>query len=67
MLDTEIGSPAEHVYPKLGYKAYGIIPGSGLSPKDGKVRDELFFYKDLRTKEQYEQPDSHMKKHGLLR
>lgn len=48
MLDTTIGSGAEFVYPKLGYKELGIIPNYGFSPKDGKLRDEMFFYKDLR-------------------
>lgn len=48
MLDTTIGSGAEFVYPKLGYKEVGIIPNYGFSPKDGKLRDEIFFYKDLR-------------------
>lgn len=48
MLDTTIGSGAEHVYPKLGYKTIGIVPKYGISPKDGKLVDEMFFYKDLR-------------------
>lgn len=48
MLDTEIGSPAEHVYPRLGYTKVGIVPRYGISPKDGRLVDELFFYKDLR-------------------
>lgn len=47
MLDTAIGSGAEFVYPKLGYKALGVIPRYGYSPKDGSLKDEMFFYKDL--------------------
>lgn len=48
MLDTTIGSGAEHVYPKLDYKELGVIPNFGFSPKDGSLVDEVFFYKDLR-------------------
>lgn len=47
MLDTTIGSGAEFVYPKLGYKELGVIPRYGYSPKDGSLKDEIFFYKDL--------------------
>ncbi|KAH0174512.1 hypothetical protein KCU67_g714, partial [Aureobasidium melanogenum] len=48
-LDTEAGSPAEGVYPRLGYTRLGAIPRYGLSPKDGRLVDEVFFYKDLRS------------------
>lgn len=48
MLDTTIGSGAEHVYPKLGYKEVGVIPRYGFSPDDRRLRDEIFFYKDLK-------------------
>ncbi|KAH0356440.1 hypothetical protein KCU81_g24, partial [Aureobasidium melanogenum] len=48
-LDTEAGSPAEGVYPRLGYTRLGLIPRYGLSPKDGRLVDEVFFYKDLRS------------------
>jgi hypothetical protein len=48
MLDTTIGSGAEYVYPKLGYKELGIVPKYGIHPLTGKLADELFFYKDLR-------------------
>jgi len=47
-LDTTIGSGAEHVYPKLGYKEVGVIPRYGFSPDDRRLRDEVFFYKDLK-------------------
>ncbi|KAM0717791.1 hypothetical protein Q7P37_006123 [Cladosporium fusiforme] len=50
-LDTTIGSGAEHVYPKLGYKEIGVVPNFGFSPKDGSLVDEVFFYKDLREGE----------------
>ena len=48
MLDTEQGSPAEKVYPRLGYTVVGVVPDSGISPKDGRHIGEVFFYKDLR-------------------
>lgn len=48
VLDTIVGTPAEHVYPRLGYIRIGVIPRFGISPKDGSLVDELFFYKDLR-------------------
>jgi len=51
MLDTETGSPAESVYPRLGYTKIGEIPGFGISPQDGSLRTETFFYKDLRQSE----------------
>ncbi|KAL1310900.1 hypothetical protein AAFC00_001130 [Neodothiora populina] len=49
VLDTEVGSPAEAVYPRLGYTAVGTIPRYGISPKDGRLVDEIWFYKDLRS------------------
>ena len=52
MLDTTIGLPAEHVYPKLGYTEWGVIPKYGISPADGSLVDEKFFYKDLRDQKQ---------------
>ncbi|KAF2724317.1 acyl-CoA N-acyltransferase [Polychaeton citri CBS 116435] len=51
MLDTTIGSPAEHVYPKLGYTQVGVIPKYGIHPLTGELVDEVFFYKDLRETE----------------
>ena len=48
MLDTTIGLPAEQVYPKLGYIEWGVIPKYGISPANGRLVDEKFFYKDLR-------------------
>ncbi|KAI4788511.1 acyl-CoA N-acyltransferase [Aureobasidium sp. EXF-8845] len=48
-LDTEAGSPAEGIYPRLGYTRLGKIPRYGVSPKDGRLVDEVFFYKDLRS------------------
>ncbi|KAG4440156.1 hypothetical protein IFR05_004365 [Cadophora sp. M221] len=48
MLGTTKGSPAEMVYPKLGYVKIGEIPGNEISPVDGSLKDEVLFYKDLR-------------------
>ena len=48
MLDTTIGLPAENVYPKLGWTELGVVPKYGISPEDGRLVDEKFFYKDLR-------------------
>ncbi|KAF7374313.1 N-acetyltransferase domain-containing protein [Mycena sanguinolenta] len=46
-LDTETGSPAEIVYPKLGYIKLGIIPNYGISPLDGSLIAGTFFWKQL--------------------
>lgn len=48
MLDTTVGTPAEQMYPKLGYEVLGVVPEYGISPKDGTLLDEIFFWKDLR-------------------
>lgn len=46
MLDTTVGTPAEHVYPRLGYHKLGIVPKFGISG-DGRLCDELWFWKML--------------------
>ena len=51
ILDTTIGTPAEQLYPKLGYKYLGVIPKYGIGPKTGNLVDEIFYYKDLRDEE----------------
>lgn len=48
LLDTEKGSPAEDVYPRLGYVKVGEIPRYEMSPLDGSLKDGAFFYKDMR-------------------
>ncbi|PVH82617.1 acetyltransferase [Cadophora sp. DSE1049] len=48
MLGTTKGSPAEFIYPRLGYIKIGEIPGHEISPVDGSLKDEVLFYKDLR-------------------
>ncbi|KAK4545128.1 hypothetical protein LTR36_003679 [Oleoguttula mirabilis] len=49
-LDTTVGSGAEFVYPKLGYKELGVVPNYGVDPK-GNLVDGMYFYKDLREQE----------------
>ncbi|KAI1386393.1 acyl-CoA N-acyltransferase [Hypoxylon trugodes] len=51
MLDTEIGSAAEKVYPRLGFTEVGRIPRYGISPAGG-LKDEVFYYKHLQVKEE---------------
>ncbi|KAI0450441.1 acyl-CoA N-acyltransferase [Xylaria acuta] len=46
MLSTEVGSPAETIYPKLGYAAYGRVPRCCIGPS-GNMVDDVFFYKQL--------------------
>lgn len=50
MLDVPVGSPAEKnkMYEQAGYIEIGTIPSFSISPKDGSLVDEKFFYKDLR-------------------
>lgn len=48
LLDTEAGSPADLVYPRLGWHRRDVIPNYGISPKDGRLIDEAFYYKDLK-------------------
>ncbi|EXJ78815.1 hypothetical protein A1O1_09217 [Capronia coronata CBS 617.96] len=48
MLDTTVGTEAEHVYPRLGYTTLGVVPEYGYSPRDGSLLDEVWFWKDLR-------------------
>ncbi|KAJ7224859.1 acyl-CoA N-acyltransferase [Mycena haematopus] len=47
LLDTETGSPAETVYPKLGYIKLGVIPNYGVSPADSSLIAGTFFWKQL--------------------
>ncbi|GIH97494.1 GNAT family N-acetyltransferase [Planobispora siamensis] len=46
LLDTETGSPAEHLYHATGWTRYGIVPGYATDPS-GVLRDCSFFYKRL--------------------
>lgn len=47
-LDTEKGSLAELLYPKLGYVKIGEVPAFMTSPFDSSLKDGVFFYKDMR-------------------
>ena len=46
VLDTETGSPAEHLYRRLGWTALGAIPGYALSA-DGRPSAATFFWKQV--------------------
>lgn len=46
VLDTATGSPAEEIYPKLGWTRVGIIPDYALWPQGG-LCDTTIFYKRL--------------------
>ncbi|KAI3331678.1 acetyltransferase [Xylariaceae sp. AK1471] len=46
LLSTEIGTPAEKVYPRLGYVEYGRVPGYCIGPSGNMVND-VFYYKQL--------------------
>lgn len=48
MLDTTAGTPAEVLYPKLGWERLGLVRDYGYSPEDGRLMDGVFFWKDLR-------------------
>ena len=48
LLDTTVGTDAEHVYPRLGYRLCGGVKEFGFSPRDGSLLDEIWFAKDLR-------------------
>ena len=45
-LDTLTGTAAERLYPALGYKRAGVIPGYARLP-DGPMGDTVIFYKTL--------------------
>ncbi|MGW7528206.1 GNAT family N-acetyltransferase [Streptomyces sp. NPDC054783] len=45
-LDTETGSPAEHLYRSAGWTRAGVIPGYAASPA-GELRPTTLYYKRL--------------------
>jgi GNAT superfamily N-acetyltransferase len=45
-LDTETGSPAEHLYRSAGWTAIGAIPDYAASP-DGRLRPTTIYYKHV--------------------
>jgi len=46
VLDTATGSPAEAIYPRLGWTRVGVIPDYALFP-DGRFCDTTLFYKRI--------------------
>jgi GNAT superfamily N-acetyltransferase len=46
LLDTETGSPAEHLYRRAGWTSYGVVPRYASDPS-GALRDCTFFSKEL--------------------
>ncbi|MFD3451381.1 GNAT family N-acetyltransferase [Streptomyces sp. NPDC058691] len=46
LLDTETGSPAEHLYRSAGWTSYGVVPGHATDPA-GVPRPTTFFFKSL--------------------
>jgi ribosomal protein S18 acetylase RimI-like enzyme len=61
MLDTEAGSEAEKVYPRLGWERMGVVRGYGFSPRDGREVDEVWFWKDLRRESRLEEREKEEK------
>lgn len=47
MLDTTVGTVAEEVYPRLGYRRLGVVERYGIHPLSGELVDEVWFWKDL--------------------
>lgn len=52
MLDTTQGSAAEALYVRLGWEKLGVVKDYGLDPRDGQLLDEVFFWKDIRSREE---------------
>ncbi|RFU26947.1 hypothetical protein B7463_g9384, partial [Scytalidium lignicola] len=51
-LSTTVGSPAaEYLYPRLGYVKVGVVPNYGIVPNTGELVDGVYFYKDLRLRD----------------
>jgi ribosomal protein S18 acetylase RimI-like enzyme len=48
VLDTATGSPAEEIYPKLGWIRVGVIPDYAMWPEGG-LCDTTIFYKRLKA------------------
>lgn len=46
VLDTQAGSAADAVYPRLGWQRAGEIPGYAAQP-DGQLRATVYYYKPL--------------------
>ena len=50
-LGTTEGTPAEHVYPQLGYRRVGVVERNGIHPLSGELIGEVLFWKDLNVHE----------------
>ncbi len=48
LLDTETGSPAEHLYRTAGWTPYGTVPAHAANP-NGVLRPTTFYFKALRS------------------
>lgn len=48
MLDTIEGTPADAMYPKLQWERLGVVRDYGISPEDGRLLNEVFYWKDVR-------------------
>lgn len=46
LLDTQAGSPAEHLYRSAGWVRFGTVPDHAATP-DGVLADTAYFYKRL--------------------
>ncbi len=46
LLDTQTGTPAESLYRRLGWTAYGTVPDHAAAP-DGQLTSTTFFYRRL--------------------
>ena len=46
-LDTESGTPAEHLYRSAGWTSYGVLPRYATDTSGASLRDCTFFYKEL--------------------
>lgn len=50
-LETTEGTPAEHVYPQLGYRRVGVFERNGIHPLSGELVGDVLFCKDLNVHE----------------
>ena len=50
-LGTTQGTPAEEVYPRLGWRRVGVVERNGIHPLSGELIGEVLFWKDLNVHE----------------
>jgi GNAT superfamily N-acetyltransferase len=50
-LGTTFGTPAEYVYPRLGYQRVGVVENNGIHPLSGELLSDVLFWKDLNRHE----------------